>query len=443
MPEIKCNNEKVLEILNKTVKSFPNITKPIIAYAGNDQNEFDDFLFEAGYGERPNMIISGESAFHHNTLCSHVLYINKKTLFKKFRKNSPKKTLIGYCAHELAHAELSYDVDIEISLSCALIKKAELSKSDPIRYYTYSSPFSFRPSHNEYLTDVLAIGRGYAREMFDFWSTSPPSYMNSREILAFLLSRDRLPYKIRRKGETVCANGFCVTEYCCGDIRDNKLHGLAKTTIGDTLVGRFEDGYLYKGAIIRKNGNIFFRLKEDEHLVSYAVGFYPDGSVYVGMWDVNGEKLGNGTLYGADGRIKTRGKWVNGVLLFPETPESDECIKKESKGSVYYGDLKDGTFHGIGKLTLPNEDIFVGEFENGHYSHGAYIFKKGDIYYGDFKDDKRDGYGAYYFRKGHVCIGEWKDDRRARKGKIYEPDGSIVKGGWRDQLLLYPIKTSR
>jgi len=440
MPEIRCNNKKVEDILCDVVKRYPNITKPIIAYVGNDQEEFENFLFEAGYGKRPHLNVSeDECASCFDTDKAHVLFINKKTYFKRYR---PKWKLIAMCAHELAHMELSYDVDIEIPLNRVLIEKAELSKSDPIKYLQLDSDFDL--SYNEYLTDVLAIGRGFARPLFmsRYFKDKSSSYLNATEMVSLLCSKKRLPYKIRSKGETPNVSGFCVTYYCCGEIRDGKPHGVVKKVLfnGNVLICCREDSIPFKGVYIKKNGNIYCGGFNERGGEGYGTYYLSDGSLYAGYWKY-GKRNGDGTLYGPDGRIKTRSKWVNSLSIFPETTDSDECVKKELKGSVYRGSIKDGLFHGLGKLSFSNGEMFVGEFENDHYSHGAYLFNNGDIYYGNFKDGKRGGSGAYYFKKGQVCIGEWKDDRRTGDGKIYGWGGSILKDGWEDRLQLFPRKT--
>ena len=435
VPEIKCNNRKIEKILNRIVGNFPFIMKPIFAYVGNDEKEFEHFISETYYIEEMRGVLDNRCAACLTTDKIHILFVNKKNILRWLTK----KTLTGCCAHELAHMELSYNVDIEISLSSKLIEKAESSKSDPRRYIKYHSERTL--ADNEYLTDVLTIGRGFAWELLSAALGSGRSftYMNSVELMSFLRSADRQPYVVRRKDEIPDINGFCVTEKCYGDFVKSKPHGVVKLVFREYTYTGYHEGDTLKGVCIEKSGTMSYGYYIEGSSEGYGIDYYKDGSVFAGEW-LLGKKNGDGTLYGPDGRVKIRGKWINDLPPTQEMPDSDECIRKESKYSVYYGDQKDGVFHGYGKLTLSNGDVFVGEFENGHYSKGAYLFKNGDIYYGDLKDSKRSGHGAYFFKKGHVCIGEWKNDQRTGDGKIHGP-GGIVKDGWQDIMLFYTRKT--
>jgi hypothetical protein len=63
----------------------------------------------------------------------------------------------------------------------------------------------------------------------------------------------------------------------------------------------------------------------------------------------------------------------------------------------------------VGKLILPNQDVYVGAFRNGAYDgEGQYVWKTGDIYKGGWKQGLKQGLGMIQVEaSGEVYEGEW------------------------------------
>ena len=113
----------------------------------------------------------------------------------------------------------------------------------------------------------------------------------------------------------------------------------------------------------------------------------------------------------------------------------DFRVAKEG-ADVYVGEVKNGTRHGFGKLTLLNEDIYVGDWVDGLFT-GIGIYRCndteslncGDIYIGEWRDGQLHGYGEYYYVSGAVYKGDWKEGILTGNGEI--DDGGRDEVRWR------------
>ena len=63
--------------------------------------------------------------------------------------------------------------------------------------------------------------------------------------------------------------------------------------------------------------------------------------------------------------------------------------------SVYEGNFVDGKFHGKGKITYPDGDMYQGNFENG-YGIGKMTYTDGNTYEENFVGDKLHKHGNSY-----------------------------------------------
>ena len=231
--------------------------------------------------------------------------------------------MIGDIAHELAHMELEYDVDIEIYLNRELINQAKANKSNP--NYFVDKNFN-KLSCNEYLTDALVLGRGLGYELSSAWKAMRRYYggkLSSKvippeDIDVFLDTpkKDLLPYKVRSKGEKPNINGFAVSGGYCGDFKNGKHHGIGKELHSDSIfIGEFKDGELHKGTHIFIDNasqiNTFY-IGEYKNRKRHGYGrfYYASDRVYDGEWK-NDLKDGHGILYNADGSVAYDGEWKN------------------------------------------------------------------------------------------------------------------------------------
>ncbi|XP_005092702.1 MORN repeat-containing protein 4 isoform X2 [Aplysia californica] len=84
---------------------------------------------------------------------------------------------------------------------------------------------------------------------------------------------------------------------------------------------------------------------------------YPDGSVYNGQWDDQGQRHGQGLLTLADGG-NFRGNFDQGFY-------SGLGVINFADGSRYCGEFLQGKFNGYGVFVRPDGMKYEGEFKDG------------------------------------------------------------------------------
>ncbi|XP_029645005.1 MORN repeat-containing protein 4 [Octopus sinensis] len=97
---------------------------------------------------------------------------------------------------------------------------------------------------------------------------------------------------------------------------------------------------------------------------------YPDGTVYNGMFDDRGLRMGIGSIIFGD---KT----------------------------TYKGSFESGLFTGKGSINFPDGASYAGEFWQGKfYGYGVFVNVDGMKYEGQFKDGEFHGYGLVTYADG-------------------------------------------
>lgn len=152
----------------------------------------------------------------------------------------------------------------------------------------------------------------------------------------------------------------------------------------------YEDGTIYKGEKIRdaKHGR-------GEYL-------YANGVRYEGEWE-NDRRNGYGVLTFPNGNINYDGEWKddvfhgNGILVNGDAEEEISFDYRdfdtlENHWRKYEGEFLGGKMHGLGTLTLFNNERYVGKF----------------------KYDKVHGAGVFHKRNGETISGEWENNKFAR-----------------------------
>jgi hypothetical protein len=139
-----------------------------------------------------------------------------------------------------------------------------------------------------------------------------------------------------------------------------------------------------------------------------------------------------------------------GIKKYAINEKISECIASsdskrkhtddESESGVYWGELKDGNFHGLGVFRFDDGiSVNEGEWENGELSgYGVCRFKddEGDeILEGEFKDTKLNGYAIYRYSDGRVHRGQWKDDLPNGQGFLRLTSGRSYEGTWIDGVM--------
>ena len=82
----------------------------------------------------------------------------------------------------------------------------------------------------------------------------------------------------------------------------------------------------------------------------------------------------------------------------------------------YRGEILYRKPNGLGTLTLPNGENYVGEWKDGKRNgQGTHLSPDGKKYEGEWKDDKKHGQGTETYPNGSKYVGEFKKGKRLRK----------------------------
>ena len=104
-------------------------------------------------------------------------------------------------------------------------------------------------------------------------------------------------------------------------------------------------------------------------------------------------------------------------------------------GSIYQGEIKNGTRHGKGKMVCTDGSYYDGEWFSGLYhGQGRYINVSGDIYQGDWLQGKREGKGLQQNKDGYLYRGEWRNDLQHGRGHERDQKGVIYEGEFKAGL---------
>lgn len=185
-------------------------------------------------------------------------------------------------------------------------------------------------------------------------------------------------------------------------------------------------------------------------------------STYIGNWS-GGKKNGAGVL--KSGATSYTGTFVNdlyegkGILQLPASYSDNPLMnmsnkyegmfkagKYEGEGvltekgkPVYYGQFKNGLFHGKGRFQLPEDNLFYeGDFIDGLFEGaGIMYYRKGaekkTIFDGNFKNGKKQGKGKQYIEilalKNMRLVGEWTEGELKGTGTLFNEDGTVYYTG--------------
>ena len=195
----------------------------------------------------------------------------------------------------------------------------------------------------------------------------------------------------------------------------------------------------------------------------------PDGSIYLGEFNYEGIKDGEGIEISAEGSVFKGGfvkglKEGHGLMILSNGDHYVGSFKRgfmegkgkysSNEGFVYSGQFKKDLKNGFGKEELPDGSSYEGFFEDGaKHGHGKFVWKDGSVYEGDFAEDKIEGKGIYLWANGKKFDGEWrnnqmhgfgvfcwnsgrkyegqyKNDLKDGRGKLIYPDGRVYDGEW-------------
>lgn len=141
-------------------------------------------------------------------------------------------------------------------------------------------------------------------------------------------------------------------------VNDVFVKGTGKRFLKDVKEeGDFENNTLVKGTKYYNNHMIEEGDFENGEIINGKTT-WPDGTVYVGTYNKQGDPDGVGTLVG---KFKYHGEYQNGKM-------SGIGVLTYPNGSVYEGQLKNDKMDGMGKLTLPNGTTTIGRFHHNQPS---------------------------------------------------------------------------
>lgn len=235
---------------------------------------------------------------------------------------------------------------------------------------------------------LLSIWDNWTNEFSSFQSRDPRSriagFMASRGVASASYSEHPSPHGSVKtiSNSRDPANGFAILQY--------------------------PDNSLYFGSV--RNG-----LRDGDGTRTYA----NSPLVYVGQYSGN-KKNGFGRLINArTNQVVYEGEWRNDM--------------KEGNGHLLYehgtynGMFKSDFFHGRGKLSWRNGDVFDGDFHRGERTgRGIMKFGNGDSYEGEFLNGLSHGTGTYVWRNGEVYVGDFRDGQLMGQGTVQF--GIEVKG---------------
>ena len=98
-------------------------------------------------------------------------------------------------------------------------------------------------------------------------------------------------------------------------------------------------------------------------------------------------------------------------------------------GARYEGEFRDGMMHGRGRLALVSGAVYEGEFAIGTFhGKGRHETPDGEIHEGEFRKNEFTGRGTYRRRDGTRYEGEFLNWRLHGRGRFTDPGGNVYDG---------------
>ena len=219
---------------------------------------------------------------------------------------------------------------------------------------------------------------------------------------------------------------------------DTSSDQIAKKLSREAQSGRyvFEDGSLYEGELV-------LGLPDGYGVITYSSGDLYEGQFakgspngygiiryksiedlekYSGNWQ-NGKRSGFGALTMADQSV-LEGHWDQDSLKYGEF--------RDASGNISYGKWQNSRLS-EGNLFLSNGDQFSGAFKrDGSYDYGTLSSTNGAIYFGEFENGLFHGSGVLIDEEGIQYTGEFQKGVKSGMGVLKDLDGSIYTGEFLD-----------
>ena len=183
-----------------------------------------------------------------------------------------------------------------------------------------------------------------------------------------------------------------------------------------------------RGLLICSNGSHYLGyFKEDFFQEGIGKSINSEGNIYLGQFK-QGIANGIGKFITKTGNI-FEGYWVDNKL------DGFGNIYIEKNEQFYSGELKKGTFCGIGKFNNKNNVEYQGEFNEGKMEGiGRLTYKNKKEYRGEFKEGNKNGYGIMKWYTGETYEGEWKNDS-LKFGTYSWANGNLFLGNFNNDYI--------
>jgi len=191
---------------------------------------------------------------------------------------------------------------------------------------------------------------------------------------------------------------------------------------GDRYTGSFRNGrFQGQGRLEFASGDVYEGAFTDGAMTGTGTMQYAGGDRYTGELKY-GRANGKGTLAARDhhyeGEFRDNRYHGTGKLT-------------DEDGNIYTGEFRDGQFHGSGKFVTRDGRRYQGKFVDGEFTgEGVYTNKEGTRYEGRFEDWVFHGQGRLTDEEGDQYIGYFDQGSLKGEGEYLGKDGSHYAGGF-------------
>ena len=222
---------------------------------------------------------------------------------------------------------------------------------------------------------------------------------------------------------------------------NNLVEGKVYVSNGNFMMGRFEDGVLVEGRMIKKysDGSSYDGVCRDGKYNGYGRITYPDGTTFEGLFE-DGTPVGMKNDYEVSlSELANVGKRTE-IFVFKNLSNKKgvaSLIKpagvkimvrgQSSVEATCTGRFKDDIMTN-GKVTLSDGTWLEGSFEDGVLirGKGKTIDKYGTVYTGEIKNGFPHGTGECIYTDGTIFKGNFANGNRMA-GTHYTSDGKVIK----------------
>ena len=226
-----------------------------------------------------------------------------------------------------------------------------------------------------------------------------------------------------------------------GTFYDNELvEGKVYVSNGNFMMGRFKDGVLVEGRMIKKysDGSSYDGECREGKYNGYGKIVYPDGTSYEGMFK-DGSPVGMERNYMAYSELVNIGKQTKtfvfdnlankkGVASLVTAAGVKIMVREMASVEVTcYGKFKDDIMT-AGKVTVSDGTWLEGFFEDGVLiqGRGKTVDKYGTVYTGEIKNGFPHGKGECQYKDGTVFKGNFVYGNRM-DGTHFTSEGEVIK----------------